>query len=124
MCYLCRTALGGPSYLDLPRARPPAENLEGYRHFCEHFRLNPGRACTECRKCDLYRSEDEDAVVRRAGEIAEQEWRVREGMVGVEGLGEMFGHEKKGWVRVVLSGEWTLQGVVDWLIGELVVVES
>lgn len=123
MCYLCRTALGAPSFMEYPRARQPAENREGYRHFCEHFRVNPGRPCTECRKCDLYRSEDEDAVVKRAGEIAEQEWRVREGMVGVEGLGEMPGQVKRGWVRRFLSGEWTLQGVVDWVVGELVVVD-
>ena len=122
MCYLCRKALGAPSLLEYPRAGRPAEDMEGYRHFCEHFRINPGRSCTECRKCDLYRSEDEDAIVKRAGETAEMEWRVREGMVGVEGLGEVPGNRKRG-LRTALSGDWTLQGVIDWTVGQLVEVE-
>jgi hypothetical protein len=122
MCYLCRTALGPPSFIQYPRLRQQAENTEGYRHFCEHFRLNPGKPCMECRKCDLYKSEDEDAIVKRAGEVAEQEWRVKEGMIGVEGLGEMPGSDNKGWARTALSGEWTLQGVLDWVVGQLVEV--
>ena len=40
MCYVCRKDIG---------------NGEGYRHFCEHFRPNGGRGCTECSKCDLCR---------------------------------------------------------------------
>lgn len=123
MCYLCRTALGAPSFVEYPRARRPAEDTQGYRHFCEHFRVNPGRPCTECRKCDLYRSEDEDDIAKRAGEIAEQEWRVKEGMIGVEGLGAISGHERDGLISIVVSGDWTLQGVVDWLVGQLIEVE-
>lgn len=53
---------------------------ESYSHFCEHFRINPGSRCTECTKCDLYQSEDEEAVARRAGEKAEREWRARQGV--------------------------------------------
>lgn len=118
MCYLCRTALGSPS-----SGQPAAADVEGYRHFCEHFRVNPGKPCTQCSKCDLYKSEDEDTIVKRAGEIAEKEWRVKEGMVGVEGLGEMPGQEGQGWLRRAFSGNWTLQGVVDWVVGQLVEVE-
>lgn len=55
------------------------EEPEGYKHFCEHFRINPGSKCTECTKCDLYQAEDEEAVARRAGEKAEREWRLRHG---------------------------------------------
>ncbi|KAJ5579993.1 uncharacterized protein N7459_005978 [Penicillium hispanicum] len=55
------------------------EEPEGYKHFCEHFRINPGSRCTECTKCDLYQAEDEEAVARRAGEKAEREWRLRQG---------------------------------------------
>ncbi|KZF25409.1 hypothetical protein L228DRAFT_236511 [Xylona heveae TC161] len=58
MCYVCRR--------DVAR--------EGYRHFCEHFRPNPGHPCVECVKCDLYRCEDEEVAVRRAGELAEKQW--------------------------------------------------
>jgi hypothetical protein len=55
---------------------------EGYKHFCEHFRINPGSRCTECSKCDLYQAEDEEAVARRAGEKAEREWYLRQGPTG------------------------------------------
>jgi hypothetical protein len=122
MCYLCRTALDAPPSREY-RPRRPAEDVEGYRHFCEHFRINPGKPCSECRKCDLYRSEDEDAIAKRAGEIAEQEWRVKEGMVGVDGLGVMPGQEKKRWVRKAMTGDWSLQGICDWVVGRLVEVE-
>ncbi|KAL4866479.1 hypothetical protein BDV12DRAFT_133469 [Aspergillus spectabilis] len=103
MCYLCRKALGPPLKSRNPRrqeninplgnaadeALPPDPNQhlndddeeeeenEGYRHFCEHFRVNPGARCTSCNKCELYQDEDEEAVARRAGEKAEYEWRVR-----------------------------------------------
>ncbi|KAJ5341572.1 hypothetical protein N7541_010696 [Penicillium brevicompactum] len=102
MCYLCRKALGPPIQ---PPARPrynvhdgagdqedPIEGAdifhdefeepEGYKHFCEHFRINPGSRCTECTKCNLYQAEDEEAVARRAGEKAERDWRIRHGDVG------------------------------------------
>lgn len=107
MCYLCRKALGPPLEPALPqlrRRRPPPrqtggfhndesngnaededqeeEEPEDYRHFCEHFRVNPGSRCNECTKCDLYQAEDEDAIVRRAGERAEREWRARQGITG------------------------------------------
>jgi hypothetical protein len=70
---------------------PPYEDEEpeGYKHFCEHFRVNPGSRCTECTKCDLYLAEDEEAVARRAGEKAEREWRMREGLVGAAGFGNV-----------------------------------
>ncbi|KAJ5090577.1 hypothetical protein N7532_009261 [Penicillium argentinense] len=104
MCYLCRKALG-PQIRGVEADRPrrprlqaldgPAddgderdaenssedefEEPEGYKHFCEHFRINPGSSCTECSKCDLYQAEDEEAVARRAGEKAEREWIIRQG---------------------------------------------
>ncbi|KAL3463288.1 hypothetical protein BJX64DRAFT_257469 [Aspergillus heterothallicus] len=56
------------------------EANEGYRHFCEHFRVTPGARCTACNKCELYQDEDEEAVARRAGEKAEYEWRIRHQM--------------------------------------------
>jgi hypothetical protein len=69
MCYVCRKDIG---------------NGEGYRHFCEHFRPNGGRGCTECDKCDLYRCEDDEVVVRKAKEEAERAWLEKEGE-GVDG---------------------------------------
>ncbi|KAJ5473695.1 hypothetical protein N7475_003261 [Penicillium sp. IBT 31633x] len=111
MCYLCRKALGPPirttaaaraprglGAFDGPGDMPEnplgdegADNIfeddefeepEGYKHFCEHFRIHPGSRCTECTKCNLYQAEDEEAVARRAGEKAEREWRLRQGDSG------------------------------------------
>ncbi|KAJ5731182.1 uncharacterized protein N7483_005690 [Penicillium malachiteum] len=108
MCYLCRKALGTPIRtedrhgarrrrgLDLEAYDGLAgdvdgaaeeemfeddefEEPEGYKHFCEHFRINPGSRCSECTKCDLYQAEDEEVVARRAGEKAEREWLIRQG---------------------------------------------
>ncbi|KAJ5788053.1 hypothetical protein N7457_003043 [Penicillium paradoxum] len=112
MCYLCRKALGPPIRTSAPPRVPrdlgafdgpgdipedhlggdsadniseddEAEEPEGYKHFCEHFRINPGSRCTECTKCNLYQAEDEEAVARRAGEKAELEWRLRHGESGI-----------------------------------------
>ncbi|KAJ5851876.1 uncharacterized protein N7529_011261 [Penicillium soppii] len=104
MCYLCRKALGSPIHTAQPLPRRDAydgagdpddpfgeganlfddefEEPEGYKHFCEHFRINPGSRCTECTKCNLYQAEDEEAVARRAGEKAEREWRIRQADAG------------------------------------------
>ncbi|KAL2047014.1 hypothetical protein N7G274_001032 [Stereocaulon virgatum] len=99
MCYICRQGLG------------KGEGGEGYRHFCQHFRPAGGQ-CRECDRCDLYRNEDDEGVVRRAGAVAEKEWREREGMIGVQGLGGEREEVVRGW----WEGEWTLQGVVDWWV--------
>ncbi|KAK2855719.1 hypothetical protein FQN49_004915, partial [Arthroderma sp. PD_2] len=99
MCYICRKALGpkgrqGPNGNNNNNAvrlmdgaadaesdnDDAGEEAEGYKHFCEHFRVNPGSSCTECNKCDLYQTEDEEEVAQRAGEKAQQEWRIRQGM--------------------------------------------
>ncbi|MCJ1486665.1 hypothetical protein MMC06_006843, partial [Schaereria dolodes] len=116
MCYVCRQGLGrgaGNRSHGFGRAGAAVEEEgEGYRHFCQHFRPAGGR-CTECERCDLYRGEDEDEVVKRAGEMAEKEWREREGMVGVEGL-SVDGFKEKGW-----GGSGRICGVqelVDWWV--------
>ncbi|EEH04521.1 conserved hypothetical protein [Histoplasma capsulatum G186AR] len=69
-----------------PQNRRPYEEPEGYKHFCEHFRANPGSRCTECTKCDLYLTEDEEAVARLAGERAERQWRIRQGLLNSSSL--------------------------------------
>ncbi|KAG2172353.1 hypothetical protein INT43_004895 [Umbelopsis isabellina] len=58
MCYVCRKDIG----------------KESYAHFCQHFRELPGRACGDCSKCDLYKTESEDLAVRRAARKARQEY--------------------------------------------------
>lgn len=121
MCYLCRKNIGKTG---------ENEGAEGYRHFCEHFRPVPGVKCTQCEKCDLYKSEEEDLLVRKAGEEAEREWRDNQvklnndskeiegiridhgGLVGSVGIWERF-----------LRGEWTVQGVVDELVSRVVIVK-
>lgn len=117
MCYLCRKNIG--------KAGSDAEGGEGYRHFCEHFRPLPGQACTECDKCDLYRAEDEDMMVKKAGEEAERLWREREGMIGVRGLEDAVGNVagEDTWWKKVGEGNWTVQGVVDWFVETGVVVQ-
>jgi hypothetical protein len=65
MCYVCRKDIGGG---------------EGYRHFCEHFRPTGSGGCEECNKCDLYRTEDEEVVVRKARAEAERRWLEKEGV--------------------------------------------
>ncbi|EPE26092.1 RING/U-box [Glarea lozoyensis ATCC 20868] len=89
MCYVCRKDIG---------------NGEGYRHFCEHFRPNGGRGCTECSKCDLYRCEDDEVVVKKAKEEAERQWVEKEGT-------DLGGNEK---VRKVLQEKRKNDGDVGW----------
>jgi hypothetical protein len=89
MCYVCRKDIG---------------NGEGYRHFCEHFRPNGGRGCTECSKCDLYRCEDDEVVVKKAKEEAERQWMEKEGNV-------LGGDEK---IRKVLEEKWKSNGHGSW----------
>lgn len=139
MCYLCRKALVNPSpypprIIGGRRGADGGGENEGYRHFCEHFRPVPGRACTQCTKCDLYRVGDEEAAVREAGERAEKEWREREGMVGVEGFGRLPGDDGRdrdgggreaGWLLWrVLRGKWSRQGCMDWVVERVVRVED
>lgn len=122
MCYLCRKNIGKTGNND---------GSEGYRHFCEHFRPTGGR-CTQCEKCDLYKSEEEDVMVRRAGEEAEREWRAKEGQKdGGRGVREVEGlkidHDglvgRMNWWDRFLAGDWTVQGVADYCVEQCVVVQ-
>ncbi|KTW26163.1 hypothetical protein T552_03054 [Pneumocystis carinii B80] len=47
MCYICRKNI----------------KKESYAHFCHHFRSVPGKKCSECTKCDLYKVNDNIAEV-------------------------------------------------------------
>ena len=122
MCYLCRKNIGKTG---------ENEGAEGYRHFCEHFRPVPGQKCTQCDKCDLYKNEDEDILVRRAGEQAEREWRAKQGAMGGEDLKDLEGvrldHDllagRDGVWNRFWSGEWTVQGLSDHAVERLIVVK-
>ncbi|KJR87172.1 uncharacterized protein SPSK_01465 [Sporothrix schenckii 1099-18] len=68
MCYVCRKDISGNEGPDA-----------GYRHFCEHFRPHgDGRPCTQCRRCNLWETEDTEAVLQAAREEAERKWRETE----------------------------------------------
>ncbi|KAK0714830.1 hypothetical protein B0H67DRAFT_487397 [Lasiosphaeris hirsuta] len=65
MCYVCRKDIGGTD--DGPDV--------GYRHFCEHFRPEGDpRPCTQCKKCNLWETEDTEKVLQQAKEEAERKW--------------------------------------------------
>ena len=105
MCYLCRQGLG-----QQPKGTTNPHEDHDYSHFCGHFRALPGR-CSQCNKCDLYREENQDEVVRRAGETAEREWRSRMGKALVE---KPHGRGSMGRYRSGLEGR--LQWMVDYLV--------
>lgn len=58
MCYICRADVDGVRY----------------KHFCQHFRADPGQPCSECDHCNLYEVEDEHAVAGAAAQRAAKEW--------------------------------------------------
>lgn len=104
MCYICRQGLGR------------GHDGEGYRHFCQHFRP-AGGVCRECDRCDLYINEDDENLVKRAGALAEKEWREKEGMTEVVGIG--VGQEaatRATW----LDADWTMQDLVDWWVKNVI----
>lgn len=105
MCYICRQALGRMS------------GGEAYTHFCQHFRPAGGK-CGVCNRCDLYQADDEETLIRRAGETAEKEWREREGMDGVEGIGGVLdaNPEPRQWFK-----QRTVQQWMNWWVRQLVV---
>ena len=108
MCYICRQGLGRD------------EGGEAYSHFCQHFRPGGGR-CRDCDKCDLYKSDDDEVLVKMAGQKAEKEWREREGMIGVRGLGgEQDGLAKGRWWKKERERENVVQDFADWWIGRFV----
>jgi hypothetical protein len=99
MCYVCRQGL--------------AE--EGYHHFCQHFRERPGENCAECNKCDLYRVEDEERVVKRAMESAEAQWWESQGEGAKKGLKSEVGKGKGKGVLGPSNRDWGawVEGVLE-----------
>lgn len=100
MCYVCRKDIG---------------NGEGYRHFCEHFRPNGGRGCTECSKCDLYRCEDDEVVVKKAKEEAERQWMEKEGTnLGDEKIRKVLEEKLKGGDAFWWESIWSQWKMPNW----------
>lgn len=100
MCYVCRQGLA----------------QEGYHHFCQHFRERPGQACEECNKCDLYRVEDEERVVKRAKEQAEAEWWAQQGEGAKEGLEKEAGKKKGGMIGIGKNWDAWLENVLETVL--------
>lgn len=68
MCYVCRRDIGGKEGDDA-----------GYQHFCQHFRpQGDGSPCQSCKKCNLWQKEDTEAVLQKAKEEVERNWRKTE----------------------------------------------
>lgn len=143
MCYICRQGLGQkipyrnpnlnpnpaqvqprnfPRAVEAPNIIQQAFNAvaedfggEGYNHFCQHFRPVGGR-CTDCEKCDLYKSENEDEIARRAGERAEKEWRIGEGK-GLTGVYvDVRGNRGGKFGAKGLKGLLDAQAWMDWWV--------
>ena len=62
MCYICRADICSTSY----------------DHFCPHFRPLGG-ACKDCNKCNLYKTIDEEKVIKQAKAKAQKDWVENEG---------------------------------------------
>ena len=146
MCYICRQGLGkkpppardngnippanrnpglGANILGLGgmRREVNADDDEevagqGYRHFCQHFRPAGGK-CTECDKCDLYRGEDEDEIVRLAGGRAEREWRKSQGKKA-QGVGVNGTAIRPDEVTTKSGLEGRIQALANWWIGAVI----
>ncbi|KAI9795097.1 MAG: hypothetical protein M1816_000119 [Peltula sp. TS41687] len=112
MCYVCRSEIG----------------VNGYRHFCEHFRPLGQGPCSQCDKCDLWRCEDEDVAAKRAAELAEKEWRMENGIQGKitwDGKGELapsYAGKMQGWWRGVFGHQSGWEDVVDGVVDRLIEV--
>lgn len=104
MCYICRQGLGR------------GHGGEGYRHFCQHFRPTGG-VCKECDKCDLYINGDDENLVKRAGALAEKEWREKEGMTAIMGIG---GAQENAPRTTWLRPDWTMQDLIDWWVQRVI----
>lgn len=72
-------------------------------------------------------------MVRRAGEEAEREWRLKEGQKdGGRGMREVEGlridHDglvgRVSWWDRFLAGDWTVQGIADYCVEQCIVVQT
>ena len=65
--------------------------------------------------------------MKRAGEEAERRWRIKEGMVDVDGLATGSNDAEGQGASIVaafLAGHWSLQKVVDWGVEKVIEVEA
>lgn len=112
MCYVCRADIG----------------TEGYQHFCQHFRQDPGTPCKECESCNLYVQEDEAGAIRRAAENAEKEYFRRfgrtEGWVYRRGemQGSVLGSAVMAGIKEVEEERRGWADMMDRLIGKVLEV--
>jgi hypothetical protein len=119
MCYVCRKDIGGTG--DGPDV--------GYRHFCDHFRPEGDpKPCTQCNRCNLWESENADAVLAQAKEEAERKWSETESrdLSSAEKAfletGMAVGSSARTVERVLGRGKWpTVEELFDILVENLFV---
>jgi hypothetical protein len=76
MCYVCRKDIGGTGDPTGNGGNRDGGADVGYRHFCDHFRPEGDpKPCTECKKCNLWESENTELVLKQAKDEAERKWR-------------------------------------------------
>ncbi|CAG8764574.1 26380_t:CDS:2, partial [Dentiscutata erythropus] len=89
------------------------------RCVCDHFRPIPGQKCKKCTKCDLYKTEDEEKVIKEAAAKARAEFikthpEAREAnLLQNAAIGPVAGNEEKLFREMV---EKTIEKIVDYLI--------
>jgi hypothetical protein len=100
MCYVCRRDTSG---------------TDGYRHFCDHFQPDGNaRPCTQCKRCNLWVSENTEEVLRAAREEVERKWHEAEKR-------ELSGAEK-GPGGGLLNGRFpTVPEICDMLVEKIFV---
>ncbi|KAJ2998945.1 hypothetical protein NUW58_g159 [Xylaria curta] len=121
MCYVCRKDIGTSN--------------EGYQHFCQHFRPEgDGRDCMECDKCNLWETENTDAILRKAKADAERRWRETESRElsnaekaylenGVGNIGGVGRENGEGLLSYVLPGGKipTVEEICDFIVETFIV---
>ncbi|ORE06621.1 hypothetical protein BCV72DRAFT_227974 [Rhizopus microsporus var. microsporus] len=119
MCYVCRKDIARGIYITYVKSIL-IYVVESYKHFCDHFRAIPGSRCTKCNKCDLYKTEPEDQVIRSAAEKAKTEYLRAHPELMNKGLVTSVTGPKSRIDKIV---EWrdsivisTLESILNWVV--------
>ncbi|RCH83182.1 hypothetical protein CU098_003372, partial [Rhizopus stolonifer] len=71
-------------------------------HFCGHFRAVPGSKCTECNKCDLYKTDPEDQAIELAAEKAKHQYLQANPQIGQKIPDAMIIGPKNEWKKEII----------------------
>ena len=112
MCYVCRRDIS---------------DTDGYRHFCDHFQpLGNARPCTQCKRCNLWVSENTEEVLQAARQEAERKWHEAEKREPSGSEKAFFetgqGKRHRGGLEKLLNGTFpTVPEVCDMLVENIFV---